>query len=245
MKSTTMVKEESKQVEDGANEIAHVLESFYTLKNKLHHIQLAVSEANTSVSSQTKNISEITPLLNDISNMSIENTSQVYEVSKELDKQHTTIEEIVNITNTLTNTSDELQHLVKTDELPQEKYVYNSLQLESIKYKLNELLANSNLHNLNTIYHQQTLNSFIQTEQDIEAIWSNRSDGTFIYSNPPAGLVNAKVRPWFKHAIEGEMYISEVYTSALTKQKCITISCPIRFEGEIYGVIGVDVSLRR
>ena len=245
MKSTTMVKEESKQVEDGANEIAHVLESFYTLKNKLHHIQLAVSEANTSVSSQTKNISEITSLLNDISNMSIENTSQVYEVSKELDKQHTTIEEIVNITNTLTNTSDELQHLVKTDELPQEKYVYNSLQLESIKYKLNELLANSNLHNLNTIYHQQTLNSFIQTEQDIEAIWSNQSDGTFIYSNPPAGLVNAKVRPWFKHAIEGEMYISEVYTSALTKQKCITISCPIRFEGEIYGVIGVDLSLRR
>ena len=244
MKSTVMVKEESKQVEDGANEITHVIESFYTLKNKLHHIQLAISEANTSVGSQTANISEITPLLNDISNMSIENTSQVYQVSKELDNQHTTIEEIVNITNTLTNTSDELQHLVKTDELPQEKYLYDSLQLESIKNKLNHLLLHSNLHNLDPTNHQQTLNSFIQAEQDIEAIWSNRSDGTFIYSNPTAGLLNAKVRPWFKHAIEGEIYTSEVYTSALTKQKCITISCPIRFKGEIYGVIGVDLSLR-
>lgn len=245
MKSTAMVKEESRQVEDGANEIAHVLESFYKLKNKLHHIQLATSEANTSVGSQTANISEITPLLNDISNMSVENTSQVYQVSKELDNQHTTIEEIVNITKTLTNTSDELQHLVKTDELPQEKYLYDSLQLESIKSKLNQLLLHSNLHNLDPTYHQQTLNSFIQGEQDIEAIWSNRSDGTFIYSNPPAGLLNAKVRPWFKHAIEGEIYTSEVYTSALTKQKCITISCPIRFKDEIYGVIGVDLSLRR
>lgn len=245
VKSTTMVKEESKQVEDGANEITHVLESFHTLKNKLHHIQSAISETHTSVGSQTASISEITPLLNDISNMSIENTSQVYQVSTALDKQHTTIEEIAKITNTLTNTSDELQHLVKTDELPQDKYLYDSLQLDSIKYKLNQFLANANLHNLDPTYHQQTLTSFFQAQQDIEAIWSNRSDGTFIYSNPPAGLLNAKVRPWFKHAIAGEMYISEVYTSALTKQKCITISCPIRFEGEICGVIGVDLSLRR
>ena len=177
--------------------------------------------------------------------MSIENTSQVYEVSKQLAQQHTTIKEIVNITNTLTNTSDELQHFVKTDELPQEKYLYDSLQLESIKHKLNQLLARADLHHLDSTYHQQTLISFIQNEQDIEAIWSNRSDGTFIYSHPPAGLLNAKVRPWFKHAIEGEVYTSDVYTSALTKQKCITISCPIRFEGEIYGIIGVDVSLRR
>ena len=245
MKSTTMVKEESRQVEDGANEITNVFKSFDTLKNKLHHIQFAISETNTAVGSQTANISEITPLLNDISNMSIENTSQVYEVSKELDKQHTTIKEIVNITNTLTNTSDELQHLVKTDELPQGEYLYDLQQLEHIKNKLNQFLAHANLHHLESTHHQQTLNSFIQSEQDIEAIWSNRSDGTFIYSNPPAGLLNAKVRPWFKHAIKGEIYTSEVYTSALTKQKCMTISCPIRFEDKIYGVIGVDLLLRK
>ncbi|WP_407949586.1 PDC sensor domain-containing protein [Peribacillus faecalis] len=33
------------------------------------------------------------------------------------------------------------------------------------------------------------------------------------------------------------------YTSALTKKKCLTISCPISYQNEIFGVIGVDLSL--
>ena len=82
-----------------------------------------------------------------------------------------------------------------------------------------------------------------QFNSSIEAIWSNRSDGTFIYSNPTAGLVNAKVRPWFEHAMKGETYISKVYTSSLTKKKCITISTPIMKDGKITGVLGVDLLL--
>ena len=124
-----------------------------------------------------------------------------------------------------------------------EEFHYDTSHLEKIKIKLKNLLTESDLHNLDVTNHEQILNSFLHTYPNLEAIWSNRSDGTFIYSNPPAGLINVKVRPWFKHTFKGEIFVSEIYTSALTKKKCLTISCPITFENEIKGVIGVDLSL--
>lgn len=243
MKSTEMVKEESKQVEDGAKEITNVLTNFNTLQNKLNHIQASITDTNTAVSSQTENITEITYLLNDISDMSMENTEQVSQVSQKLDEQHTNIEQIIKITSTLTNTSNELQHLVNNDDTPQGKFIYDTSHIDLVKERLSRFLTNSKLEDLDTSNHEHTLNQFLHTEKNIEAIWSNRNDGTFIYSNPPAGLVNAKARPWFKNAMKGEMYVSEVYTSALTKKKCITISCAILNQGEIYGVVGVDLAL--
>ena len=243
MKSTNMVNEEFKQVEDGSKEITSVLKSFEKLQNKQQHIQSSIAETNDAVASQAENIQEITVLLNDISDMSIENTNQVSNISNNVSNQHTNIEQLLKITSSLTKTSSELQHIMKKDDHFIEEFHYDTSHLEKIKIKLKNLLTESDLHNLDATNHEQILNSFLLTYPNLEAIWSNRSDGTFIYSNPPAGLVNAKVRPWFKHAIKGEIFVSEIYTSALTKKKCLTISCPITFENEIKGVIGVDLSL--
>jgi len=244
-KTTNLVNEESSQVEAGANEITYVLESFQTMQNKLNHIQASISDTNNAVGSQTENITEITSLLNDISHMSVENTEQVFQVSKDLTSQHASIEQILKITTSLTNTSNELEHLVNKDESSNIQVDYDSSLIEKIKTALMKLLDTSQLHNLDENNHAKTLDAFLHMYQDLEAIWSNRSDGTFICSFPPAGLINAKVRPWFDHAIKGEIYVSDIYTSALTKKKCITISCPISYQNKIFGVIGVDLSLTR
>lgn len=92
-------------------------------------------------------------------------------------------------------------------------------------------------------HHQRLLDDFLQSNHEIEAVWSNRLDGTFVYSNPPARLVNAKARPWFIEASEGRTYVSDPYTSALTKRPCITVSAPIYDHDRVVGVIGVDLSI--
>jgi hypothetical protein len=64
------------------------------------------------------------------------------------------------------------------------------------------------------------------------------------YSNPPAGIVNGKVREWFQESINGVEYISPVYISAITKNPCITVSLPIiDKEDKIVGVIGTDIKI--
>lgn len=238
--STTMVQQEAQQVEQGTVEISNVLERFHHLKERLELIQGSISETNSQVSSQTSSITEITDILQEISVMSIKNFEEAGHVSNAISKQHTEIGQIVEISSSLTNTAEELQRIVKVEEgdiAVDQKLIYES------KRKLQQLVDETLLYDLDVSYHKQVLTQFLNKEHTMEAIWSNRQDGTFIFSNPPAGLLNAKVRPWFSHAMEDEIYVSKTYTSALTKKKCMTISCPIKHEGKIIGVLGADLTI--
>jgi len=88
------------------------------------------------------------------------------------------------------------------------------------------------------------LSKLLQQEEKLEAAWSNSIDGRFIVSLPPAGIANAASRIWFKEAILGNNFVSQVYVSAISSLPCITIAVPIRsIAGLVIGVIGVDVKL--
>jgi hypothetical protein len=79
---------------------------------------------------------------------------------------------------------------------------------------------------------------------DVQAIWSNRTDGTFIYSEPAAGLMNAKRRDWWNGAMNEGEYVSSPYVSAITKRSCITLSRAIKNgQGETVGVVGIDLAV--
>jgi len=97
---------------------------------------------------------------------------------------------------------------------------------------------------LNAHEHRQVLRELLTGQPDLEAVWSNRMDGTFIFSEPPAGLANAKIRQWWQKAAAGEEYVSDIYLSAITKKLCLTISVPLRdSHGPVIGVLGADVRL--
>ncbi|MNZ62473.1 hypothetical protein D3C78_805970 [compost metagenome] len=91
--------------------------------------------------------------------------------------------------------------------------------------------------------HRSALEDLLKRESGLEAAWSNRADGSFVVSIPEAGLVNAKGRDWFRKALAGETVISDVYVSAITKRRCMTLSVPIKRDGSIVGVLGADVSV--
>lgn len=91
--------------------------------------------------------------------------------------------------------------------------------------------------------HRSALEDLLKRESELEAAWSNRADGSFVVSIPEAGLVNAKGRDWFRKALAGETVISEVYVSAITKRRCMTLSVPIKKDGNIVGILGADVSV--
>ncbi|MGG6313895.1 methyl-accepting chemotaxis protein [Paenibacillus macerans] len=93
--------------------------------------------------------------------------------------------------------------------------------------------------------HRAALEELLARETGLEAAWTNRADGSFVVSIPEAGLLNAKGRDWFLRAIGGEAVISDVYVSAITKRRCLTLAVPIRRNGAIIGVLGADLSVDR
>lgn len=109
--------------------------------------------------------------------------------------------------------------------------------------KLHAEAASGQYETMDTDAHFSALKSLLAKETGLEAAWSNRVDGTFVVSIPDAGLLNAKGREWFRQALKGNTVISEVYVSAITKQRCITLSVPITTGETVVGVLGADLSL--
>ncbi|MFC5468696.1 methyl-accepting chemotaxis protein [Cohnella suwonensis] len=90
--------------------------------------------------------------------------------------------------------------------------------------------------------HRELLGGLLRRSAGMEAIWSNRSDGSFVYSEPSAGLLNARGREWWKRAMAGETFVSDAYISAITKKPCVTVSMPLkRVDGSAFGVVGIDI----
>ncbi|WP_406677823.1 PDC sensor domain-containing protein [Neomoorella carbonis] len=116
--------------------------------------------------------------------------------------------------------------------------------MEPVMAALRELSCRPEIQILDPGSHGVVLREWLAKRPDVEAVYSNRSDGTFIFSQPPAALANARIRPWWQRAMAGEEYISTVYVSAITRQPCRTLSLPIRDgSGRIVGVLAADVSL--
>lgn len=90
---------------------------------------------------------------------------------------------------------------------------------------------------------KKKLDSLLDENQYLGAIWVNDIDGNFIYSNPPAGIENGKIRNWFAESVKGINYVSETYISAISKRPCVTVSLPIMDTEKIVGVIGADVRI--
>lgn len=109
--------------------------------------------------------------------------------------------------------------------------------------KLHAEAASGLYEEMNIDAHYTALKSLLAREAGLEAAWTNRADGTFVVSIPEAGLLNAKGREWFRQAMKGSAVISDVYVSAITKQRCITLSVPITKGGAVVGVLGADLSL--
>jgi len=107
---------------------------------------------------------------------------------------------------------------------------------------LRAIAADPDLAGLSEEAHRSVLGGCLSRSAGMEAIWSNRSDGSFVYSEPAAGLLNARGREWWKRAMNGETFVSEVYLSAITKKPCLTVSMPLRRpDGSAFGVIGIDI----
>ena len=239
--SSRIVLDESTIVNESVSEIKNVLQSFTILRNRVHHIQQSIHDTTDEVHVQKEQMKESANLLKEIAQMVTSNVDLAAKLKDTVDIQHDEVLHVTEMMQSLSKTSSELQQVVQLSTKDSEQYKLDDVATEEMKLHIERLAKNNELVDLQLEVHEQALVDFASSFSTIEAIWSNRKDGTFIFSNPPAGIVNAKVREWFKRAIIGETFTSEIYISAVTKRPCITISTPIKNGEDIIGVIGVDL----
>lgn len=101
----------------------------------------------------------------------------------------------------------------------------------------------------------KTDREFIQSVMDTHAagreellnLYCGTKDSEFIQSNREAEIpegYDPVERGWYKQAAEeGTVIVTDPYWDVLTNQMCTTVAAPIYIDGELAGVIGLDVTL--
>lgn len=239
------VTKEQAAVGHGVNEVAHVKLRLGDISGRVEEVGAAVAESVAAAARQSKLIGEVTGELSGAVAIVSETIAGVDLTLEQVTRQRTQIGQLNGISAGLLLESQALQQSVKTiagrEVIEMGKYAQRLQEMQAL---LQDISARQELYSPDADSHSAVLTACIRKATDVQAIWSNRTDGTFIYSEPPAGLMNAKRRDWWNGAMEEGEYVSQPYVSAITKRSCITLSrAIIDGSGEIVGVVGIDLAV--
>ncbi|MDQ6419917.1 methyl-accepting chemotaxis protein [Paenibacillus sp. LHD-117] len=238
------VGKEKLSVERSVSEMAVNKERMDAIFTKITEVDELVSQTAAASSEQTDHMNGTTAMLKDVVDSVNETIHSVDETLLMANKQREQINKLSRVRVNLGRSSSELSKAV--DQVGVKRNANEAKgNVAALREWLMAAAADPELTTLDEVAHGRKLAAMLSSKPDIEAIWSNRADGSFLISLPEAGLLNAKSREWWKRAMAGQPFQSEAYVSAITKQLCLTISVPIRdAEGQVVGVIGADISIR-
>lgn len=95
---------------------------------------------------------------------------------------------------------------------------------------------------------KKIIDSIYTQNPEYQNVYYGKEDGIFIGANNGGKLpsnYDPRERDWYKNAvINGRLTITNPYMAASQKEMCSTISIPILINGNLKGVVGIDVSLQ-
>ncbi|WP_342548201.1 methyl-accepting chemotaxis protein [Paenibacillus sp. FSL P2-0089] len=239
------VTKEQTAVAHGVNEVAKVKQRLGDISARVEEVGIIVTESAAAAERQSRLIDEVTGELSGAVGIVNETIAGVDLTLEQVTRQRTQIGQLNEISASLLLESQTLQQSVKgiagREVIELGQY---TARLEEMKTVLQEIAAKQEMCAADADIHGRVLTACKNKVPDVQAIWSNRTDGTFIYSEPAAGLLNAKRRDWWNGAMAEGQYVSQPYVSAITKRSCITLSRAItNGDGEIVGVVGIDLAV--
>lgn len=239
---TSAVAQERTFVEQSVQEMGMSCERMDMIAERIVEVDQLVSDMKASSDSQKIQTAYVTTRLQEAVEYVNETLIAVKDTVSMNEAQRSQIHKLDRIRSNMGKASNELKQAIECVEIDVVKKVTNANTDAMIKW-LTEAASRSSITSLDPIEHYEQLSALLSSEPEVEAIWSNHADGSFIVSIPDAGLLNAKGREWWKQAMRGESYQSTYYVSAITKRLCQTLSVPIYKDDSIVGVLGIDLTI--
>lgn len=238
------VSAEKEAVSLGLAEMKTIKVKMDFIMDRITHVNDMVAATMQASGQQSEAMTHSAALLGEVVEVVNETLASVEETVEMMSKQRIQIARLSDIAKNMDNTSHELYESLQSVSGTKRAAVETD-QTEQMMRLLERVAAESSITGMQAEAHAARLKSLLREIPGIEAVWSNRADGAFLYSEPEAGLVNAKGREWWQKAMAGTSYISPVYISAITKKPCITLAKGIADEnGQTVGVLGIDLAVK-
>ncbi|MFA9398686.1 MAG: methyl-accepting chemotaxis protein [Clostridiaceae bacterium] len=246
-KVTIQAEENFANVQNSANYSKNIEGSLTSIKDSFDDVEKLIKDIMKNSNEQFEISNGIYNKISKVDQVSVKSLGDFEKVYSSIKDQKSNMKDISELSDRLKYASNSLTIISEKESINAMKInskLMEGLSDKAINLMKSNLLSNDILKTKDVNNHKKILDEFLTNNDFIEAIWTNESNGKFIYSNPKEGIANALVRDWFTKSIKGDRYISKVYISAITKNPCITVSLPIR-DGlnKIVGVIGCDIKV--
>ena len=223
---------------DESNELLTV--SYESVDNTLSIIRDIIHQ----IDHQTNSTEDVYKLIKNISEESQQVTANIEETAALTEVQLISLSTIVSSLDNLLGISNALGLVVN-------EYKKGLKINDDVKQKINASLKmlKGEAQSMGTVGIQTItkgqLASLKAKSPDYELLaLLDREGMAFVFSQDTgASRIDASHRPFFKHSIKGEDYVSEPYISSLTEDYCISVATPIKSNSEIVGVIVLDVTI--
>lgn len=231
-------------VEQGVNEMRRMRQEMEQLHRSVGGVLESAKDTDTLSGVQQERMTRGVMALTAAAELTSHTTQSMEQLFSHIAQQRDQISKLAQIGKEMRSASTELSDMVSNFRFDQQGGSLAKSDIEAIRQVLEAAATQASSLPTDEREHNLLLSGYMERSSSIEAIWSNRTDGSFIFSKPQAGLLNAKSREWWQQAMQGEVYVSPMYISAITKRPCLTMSAAIVSEhGERIGVIGMDLSL--
>lgn len=95
---------------------------------------------------------------------------------------------------------------------------------------------------------QNVVDTYYAGREELLNLYFGTADSKFYQGNPEAAIPDGYdpvQRGWYQSAAEaGETIVTDPYWDVLTNQMCGTIACPVYINGELAGVLAIDMTLQ-
>jgi len=232
--------------------VAQGVEAIHVIREKMDDILQQMNQVNELVTvteaaggHQTKALAQFSGMLGEVVGLMQDTIEGVETAIGHMTTQRHQIGKLEIINQNLRHAAEDMIQSIPRDvHLDLSAAQIDLVYMKPLQELIHQLAMDPSIRTLETDMHRIHLSSQLKGTEGVEAIWSNRADGSFVYSKPDAGLLNAKGREWWVRAMQGDDFVSQVYISSITKKPCITISGPIRDQvGQTIGVLGMDIAI--
>lgn len=243
-----MIKINLSRVENGVTVSKNVSNKLDNIHFSFNNVLEMVVKICSITAKEVEMASEVRESIIDMEKIIGITSQSVDYVKDSIHKQKNSIENITDLSVLLNDSSKKLSLLFDASSIADntanniDEEIWKGKKL--LKQVHQDFIHDNSLLSLNKEAHIKYLNKLKESKDFIEAIWTNDKKGMFVCSIPKAGIANAQVRDWFKKSIVGEVFVSNLYISAITRNPCVTMSAPIKgLNGEILGVFGIDLNV--
>lgn len=247
MEAASAAEQGAGSVERGMQAMSEAEKSLQDIVAATGHVEAQLAEASAARHKQLHATGEASQMLASMTALCAKAARHVDSMTEALGRQAEHFNETRSMGKIMAGVADDLVKatgaitLVAMQDSEQQALQEKISELEAI---IRHVVEDERMTELTATGHKQLLSDLMDAGYGLEAAWTNQTDGRFIVSLPTAGIANASSREWFREALAGKSYISEVYVSAISRHPCITLAVPIRnSQGTIIGVLGVDIRL--